>query len=173
MSSNRTSPASKTLKHGYTPSANALGRKNCPGPQAAGGPRMLGRQAPERSYMEQKLVSPSLLTQDRPYLTCIFTWRTLRSHWGWTWGTGRPMQPGSGVQLPHSYFTPSFDFILYPYFFNIIEYNLFYRMYTNYITVLYRAKHELHGKNWEKNNGVLCTAKPTDFPVENIFLPTQ
>lgn len=30
---------------------------------------MLGRQAPPRSYMEQKLVSPSLLTQDRPYLT--------------------------------------------------------------------------------------------------------
>lgn len=71
---------------------------------------------------------------------------------------------GLGAQLPHSYFTPSFDFILYSYFFNIIEYNLFYIMYTNYITMLYRAKHELHGKNWEKNDEVLCTAKPPFSP---------
>lgn len=78
-----------------------------------------------------------------------------------------------GVQLPRSYFTPSFDFILYPYFCNRIEYNLFYRMYTNYITVLYRAKHEVHGKNREENDEVLCVAKPTVFPAENICLPTQ
>lgn len=70
---------------------------------------------------------------------------------------------GPGVQLPHSYFTPSFDFILYSYFFNIIEYNLFYIMYTNYITMLYRAKHELRGKNWENKDEVLCTAKPPVF----------
>lgn len=33
-------------------------------------------------------------------------------------------------------------------------------MYTNYITVLYRAKHELHGKIWEKIDNVLCFGKP-------------
>lgn len=72
---------------------------------------------------------------------------------------------GLGVQLPHSYFTPSFVFILYLYFFNIIEYNLFYIMYTNYITVLYRAKHELHGEIQEKNDMVLCFAKPLLFSL--------
>lgn len=72
---------------------------------------------------------------------------------------------GLGVQLPHSYFTPSFLFILYLYFFNIIEYNLFYIMYTNYITVLYRAKHELHGENWEKNDTVLCFATALLFSL--------
>lgn len=30
--------------------------------------------------------------------------------------------------------------------------------------MLYRAKHELHGKNWEKNDEVLCTAKPPFSP---------
>lgn len=73
---------------------------------------------------------------------------------------------GLGVQLPHSYFTPSFDFILYSYFFNIIEYNLFYIMYTNYITMLYRAKHELHGKNWENNDeGPLHCQAPCFLPI--------
>lgn len=72
---------------------------------------------------------------------------------------------GLGVQLPHSYFTPSFIFILYLYFFNIIEYNLFYIMYTNYITVLYRAKHELHGEIWEKIDNVLCFGKPLLFSL--------
>lgn len=81
-------------------------------------------------------------------------------------GTGQPTHPGTGVQLPHSYFTPSFDFILYSYFFNIVEYNLFYIMYTNYITVLYRAKHELHGKNQEKNDEVpLHCQAPRVLPV--------
>ena len=82
----------------------------------------------------------------------------------WEWDN--QCNQGLRVQLPHSYFTPSFDFILYRYFLNIIEYNLFYIMYTNYITMLYRAKHELHGKNWEKNDEVLCTAKP---PVLSLF----
>lgn len=30
--------------------------------------------------------------------------------------------------------------------------------------MLYRPKHELLGKNWEKNSAVLCTAKPLFSP---------
>lgn len=80
-----------------------------------------------------------------------------------SWGIGQPVR--LGIQLLHSYFTPSLVFILYLYFFNIIEYSLFYIMYTNYITVLYRAKYELHGENWEKKGKVLCFAKPLLFSL--------
>lgn len=138
-----------------------LRHTSCTAPQTAGKPGIL-------ETVCDNLICASLFTQGKSYLTS--SCGKLLNHSM----DSRALQPqplpqrlcstgerdnqcnqGLGIQLPHSYFTPSFDFILYLYFFNIIEYNLFYIMCTNYITMLYRAKHELHGKNWEKNDDVL------------------
>lgn len=98
-------------------------------------------------------------------------WRQTAHGRGWIGEWDNQRHRGQCVQLPHGYFTPSFDFILYPYFFNIIEYNLFYRMYTNYITVLYRAKHEVHGKNREENDGGSSARPSTPIPCGKDWSP--
>lgn len=95
--------------------------------------------------------------------------RLQRSRRPATAALGNGTSSATGVQSPHSCCTPASDFILDPYFFNIIEYNLFYMVYTNYITMLYRANHEIHDKNRERNGVDLCTAEPPVFsPLSDL-----